>query len=52
MPITVQQRGCEELTLSMECKKGHVNLSWGCKSCDEKLKEKINWMIYLESIKK
>ena len=40
------------MTLSTECEKGHTVLTWGCKSCEEKLKEKINWQLYLESIKK
>ena len=40
------------MTLTSECKKGHNVLTWGCTHCDEKLVDRIKWIIYLESIKK
>lgn len=40
------------MTLSTECEKGHTVLTWGCKSCEGKLKGKIDWQIYLEKGKK
>ena len=40
------------LTLSTECEVGHEELKWGCKSCDKKLKQRVEYWKMLDGLKK